>query len=197
MDEETRSHLHETPWVVTLPLVLLAIPSVLAGAYWVGPMVFGDFFAGAIQVLPQHDVLARMGEGYTGVWGFIVHGLQAPAVYLALAGVAAAWFIYLKRPLIADAAATKFGWLHRLLLNKYGFDDLNEKVIAPATRWAGQALFKGGDQTVIDTWIINGGAGAVGKLAGRLRRVQTGFLYHYAFAMIIGLVALVGWVYLR
>ncbi len=197
MDHHTREHLHETPWVVTGPLVMLAIPSVLAGAYWVGPMLFGDFFAGSIAVLPQHDVLAALGEGYTGVGGFIVHGLQAPALYLALAGVASAWFVYLKRPAIADAVATRFGWLHRFMLNKYGFDDFNEKVIAPATRWAGRALFKGGDQTVIDAWIINGSANAVGRFASRIRRVQTGFLYHYAFTMIIGLCLLVGWVYFR
>jgi NADH-quinone oxidoreductase subunit L len=197
MDKETESHVHESPWVVTVPLIALAVPSVLAGMYWVGPMLFGDFFAGSIFVLPQHDVLGQLGEAYTGVWGFIVHGVMVPPLWFALAGVAAAWYIYLKRPDIADNTARRFGWLHRVMLNKYGFDDFNQKVIAAGSLKLGRGLFRGGDQAVIDSWIINGTANAVGRLAARVRHIQTGFLYHYAFAMIIGLVALVGWVYLR
>ena len=197
MDEDTRSHLHESPWVVTVPLILLAIPSVLAGLYWVEPMLFGDFFAGSIHVAPENDVLGRLGEGYTGIMGFIAHAFMVPALYLAAAGVFAAWFIYMKRPDIADKTAQRFGWLHRFMLNKYGFDDFNERFLAGGSRLLGGKLFKYGDQTVIDGWLINGTANMVGRIAGRVRKVQTGYLYHYAFAMIIGLCAVLGWLVLK
>ncbi|MEX1273802.1 MAG: NADH-quinone oxidoreductase subunit L [Gammaproteobacteria bacterium] len=197
MDDHTREHLHESPWVVTVPLVLLAIPSVIAGAVWVGPMLFGDFFGDSIFVLPAHDVLAHIGATYSGVWGFIVHGLMVPPVWLAAAGVLAAWFIYLRRPDIADATARRLGPLHRFMLNKYGFDDFNQAVFASGSRSLGRGLFRFGDQGVIDGWLVNGSAALIGRLSGAMRRLQTGYLYHYAFTMIIGVVGLVAWMTFR
>ncbi len=193
MDEHTRSHLHETPAVVTVPLVLLAIPSVIIGALTVGPVLFGNYFGEAIFVLPAHDVLAQVGAGYHGVFGFMLHGMMQPPFWLAMAGLATAWFVYMKRPQIAAAAAARFPRLHAALLNKYGFDDFNEAVFAGGGRGIGNRLWQSGDVGLIDGLVINGSANAIGWFAGVARLLQTGYLYTYAFAMVIGLVVLVGW----
>ncbi len=197
MDEHTRAHLHESPWVVTLPLVLLAIPSVAAGWPDIGPLLFGDFFQGAIYVTPGHDVLAHLKEEFHGPAAFVVHGFTGPAVWLALAGVLAAWFLYLKRPELAVRLREKSGALYTLLANKYYFDEFNEKVIAAGTLGLGRLLWRGGDEVLIDGVAVNGSARLVGWLAGVVRRVQTGYLYHYAFATIIGLSALLAWLLWR
>jgi NADH-quinone oxidoreductase subunit L len=197
MDAHTREHLHESPWVVTVPLVLLAIPSVIAGWPTIGPLLFGDYFGGAIVVLPEHDVLAHLREEFHGPAAFVLHGLRSPAVWLAAAGVTAAWFVYLRRPQLAGELRTRAGALYTLLANKYYFDDFNEKVIARATRGIAQALWQGGDVAVIDGAAVNGSARLVGWAAGKLRAVQSGYLYHYAFATIIGLSALLAWLLWR
>ncbi len=197
MDEHTREHLHESPWVVTLPLVLLAIPSVIAGWPDIGPLLFGDFFQGAIYVTPGHDVLAHLKEEFHGPAAFVVHGITGPAVWLALAGVVTAWFLYLKRPELAVWCREKSGALYTLLANKYYFDAFNEKVIAAGTLGLGRLLWRGGDEVLIDGVAVNGSARLVGWLAGVVRRVQTGYLYHYAFATIIGLSALLAWLLWR
>ena len=197
MDHHTQEHLHESPWVVTLPLVLLAIPSVIAGAIWAGPMLFGDFFGGSLTVAAGHDTLAELRAHWHGPWQFVLHGSTGWPTWLAAAGVLSAWFIYLRKPEIADNTARRFGWLHRFMLNKYGFDDFNQAVFAGGSRGLGRGLFRFGDQAVIDGWLVNGSAAVVYRLAGALRRVQTGYLYHYAFTMIIGVVGLVAWMYFR
>ncbi len=197
MDEHTREHLHESPWVVTLPLVLLAIPSLIAGWPDIGPLLFGDFFQGAIYVTPGHDVLAHLKEEFHGPAAFVVHGITGPAVWLALAGVLTAWFLYLKRPELAVRLRERSGALYTLLENKYYFDAFNEKVIAAGTLGLGRLLWRGGDEMLIDGVAVNGSARLVGWLAGVVRRVQTGYLYHYAFATIIGLSALLAWLLWR
>ncbi len=196
MDEHTREHLHESPWVVTLPLIALAIPSIAIGWLTVGPVVFGDFFAGAIAQAP-HGPLAVLGEEFHGPAAFTLHALRSPALYLALGGIATAWYLYLKRPELPERIATRYARLYRLLVNKYYFDWFNENVIATGVRNFGTSLWKRGDETVIDGWLVNGSARAVGALAAVVRRVQSGYLYHYAFAMIIGLSLLLGWLLLR
>ncbi|MFO1376156.1 MAG: NADH-quinone oxidoreductase subunit L [Steroidobacteraceae bacterium] len=196
MDHHTREHLHESPWVVTLPLVLLAIPSVAIGWFTVGPVVFGDYFAGAIQH-PVDGPLAELGQHFHGPAAFVTHALQSPALYLAAAGVVAAWFLYLKRPDVPDAIQRRLGGLYRLLDNKYYFDWFNEHVIAASGRAIGGILWKAGDQAVIDGALVNGSARAVGLLSGMVRRIQSGYLYHYAFAMIIGLSVLLAWLVLK
>ncbi|EHQ52439.1 proton-translocating NADH-quinone oxidoreductase subunit L [Ectothiorhodospira sp. PHS-1] len=180
----------ESPWVVTVPLILLAIPSVLAG-YFVGPLLFGDFFAGVIHVDETRDVLARLGEGYTGVTGFIAHGLAMPPFWLAMAGLATAWYVYMKRPDIADSARRRAPWAYNLLNRSYGFDQFNEAVFAKGTQRLGQWLWRFGDTLLIDTTLVNGSARTVGWLSRQVRQVQTGYVYHYAFAMIIGLLVLI------
>jgi len=194
MDEETRSHLHESPKVVTIPLILLAIPSVAIGFMTIGPILFGDFFSNSLTVLPQHDVLARIGEGFTGAFGFIVHGMMGPAFWLAMGGLFTAWFIYMKKPSIAASAKKNLGFVHRMLDNAYGADAFNEKVFAGGSRGLGRLFWKVGDVKLIDGLIVNGTAKTVGWLAGVMRHMQTGFMYHYAFAMIIGLTGLVTWI---
>ncbi len=196
MDEHTREHLHESPWVVTLPLIALAIPSIVIGWLTVGPVVFGDFFAGSIAQAPDGP-LAVLGAQFHGSAAFVLHAFRSPAVYLALAGVASAWYLYLKRPELPDRIAARFSRTHRLLVNKYYFDWFNENVIASGVRNLGASLWKRGDETVIDGWLVNGSARAVGALSAVVRQVQSGYLYHYAFAMIIGLSLLLGWLLLR
>ncbi len=193
MDAEARSHLHETPAVVTVPLVLLAIPSAIIGWFTVGPVLFGGFFGDAIVVSAEHDVLARLGEAWHGSLGLLTHAVMTPIFWLAAAGVLTAWFLYLKRPDIPDTIQQKFAGLYELLDRKYYFDDLYIKGFAAGGRSLGRFLWQKGDRLVIDGMMVNGTARSVGRLAGMLRQVQTGYLYTYAFAMIIGLTALLGW----
>ncbi|MFO7603089.1 MAG: hypothetical protein R6X06_04655 [Gammaproteobacteria bacterium] len=199
MDEHTRSHLHETPWVVTLPLILLAIPSVVIGAFYVDSMAFGKFFGDAIYVLPQHDVLAKLAKDYHGVWGMITHGFVTAPFWLAATGVLTAYFLYMKRPDIPAWFEKKFKLIHTVLDNKYYADRFNEIFFAGGSRGIGRVLWQAGDTKLIDGMIINGSAKTVGWCSGVLRRVQTGYLYHYAFAMILGLMFLLasyvlGWI---
>jgi len=197
MDAHAREHLHESPWVVTLPLILLAIPSLVVGWLTEEAILFENYFDGAIQVLPSHDVLAELGQHGTTPAYFLIHGLLAPPFLLAVAGVALAWYLYLRRPEIPARLAGRFALPYRWLVNKYYFDDFNEKVLAPATRALGQRLWRTGDETLIDGAMVNGSARIVGWLSGAVSRVQTGYLYHYAFAMIIGLAAMLGWLLLE
>ena len=193
MDEETRSHLHESPWVVTIPLILLAIPSALIGWYTINPVLFDGYFGNSIFVSQAHDVLSHMGESFHGSAAFVMHSFQSPAVYLAAFGALTAWFLFLKRPDIPEMLREKLSGLYSILDRKYYFDDLWIKGFAAGGRNAGEFLFKKGDLLVIDGIIVNGTANSVRRLAGVLRQLQTGYLYHYAFAMIIALTLFLGW----
>ncbi|MEE9493536.1 MAG: NADH-quinone oxidoreductase subunit L [Gammaproteobacteria bacterium] len=192
MDEHTRSHLRESPWVVTLPLVLLAIPSVIAG-YLIDPIVVGDYFKGVIYVAHEHDVLHHMREHYHGITAFIEHGLKQPPFWLAMGGLFTAWFIYTKKPGIADTAKQKLGLVHTVFENKYYFDRFNEVVFAGGARAIGWFFWKLGDVLLIDGLLVNGSARTIGWFSGVLRKLQTGYLYTYAFSMIIGLLLLLSW----
>ena len=197
MDEETRSHLHESPAVVWVPLVLLAIPSAIVGWLTIGPVLFGDYFGDSIFVLPQHDVLAEIGEEFHGAAGFVAHGFQGPALYLALAGVAAAWYLWLREPGLPERLRDRAGVVYKLLVNKYYADELYLNVFAKGGRGVGYGLWKVGDQGLIDGLAVNGTARSLGFIGSVLRRVQTGYLYHYAFAMVFGLTALLLWMMFR
>jgi NADH-quinone oxidoreductase subunit L len=187
----------ESPWVVTLPLVLLAIPSVVIGWFTIEPLLFGGYFGDAIHVAGSHDVLHHIGQEFHGPAQFVLHGLSGLAVWLAAAGALLAWFLYLKRPDLAEALRRKTGALYTLLVNKYYFDWFNENVIARGSRAIGQAFWKGGDVAVIDGAAVNGSARLVGWVAQVARGLQSGYLYHYAFATIIGLSILLAWILLR
>jgi len=193
IDDDARGHLHESPWVVTLPLILLAIPSVVIGWPAIGPLLFGDFFGDAIYVREANDVLAQLGAGFHGAWGFFLHGLASPVLLLAFAGVGVAWFLYLKRPDIPEAIQKKLSVLYTVLMNKYYFDTVVEKIIPLGSTGVGKVLWKVGDTVLIDGLIVNGSARVVGWSATIIRNIQTGYLYTYAFAMILGLAALIGW----
>jgi len=198
MDAETKSHLHETPAVVTVPLVLLAIPSAVIGWFTVGPVLFGDYFGDAIQVRSAHDVLAHIGREWHGSLGLLTHAVMTPVFWLAAGGVLTAWYLYLKRPDIPAVVKKKLAGLYTLLDRKYYFDDLYINGFARGGRALGAFLWQKGDQLVIDGMMVNGTARSVGRLAGVMRQIQTGYLYTYAFAMIIGLTLLLGWlVWLR
>ncbi len=191
MDEHTRAHLHETPWVVTGPLIALAIPSVVIGAMYVDSMVFGDFFKGAIFVLPEHDVLGELARDFHGWWPMIVHALSQPPLWLATAGVVTAWFLYMKRPELPGMIQQKLQLAYRVLVRRYWMDELYTKGFSGLGRAIGRGLWKIGDVLIIDGIFVNGSARLVGWVAGVVRQVQTGYLYHYAFVMIVGLVTLV------
>jgi NADH-quinone oxidoreductase subunit L len=193
MDAETKAHLHETPAVVTVPLILLAIPSLVIGWFTVEHVLFGPFFDNALYETQRHDVIARMAADWHGSFGLVTHALQTPIFWLAAAGVLTAWFLYLKRPDIPAAIKDKMSGLYNLLDRKYYMDDLYIKGFAAGGRNFGSFLWKKGDQLVIDGILVNGTANAIGKLAGVMRQIQTGYLYTYAFAMIIGLTMLLGW----
>ncbi len=196
MDAETKSHLHETPWVITVPLVLLAIPSVIIGWPTIAPVVFGDYFGSAIVVHEANNVLNELAAEFHGPASYLLHAFSAPVPYLAFAGALTAWYLYLRKPALAESIRLRFSGLHTLLLNKYYFDDFNEKVLARGTLGVGNILWRFGDVTVIDGGLVNGSARLVGWAAQWSRQLQSGYLYHYAFAMIIGLAVLVGWLLL-
>ena len=185
MDEHTRKHLHESPAVVVIPLILLAIPSLLAGWLYMKPMLFGDFFGTAIHVLPQHNVLSKL--GFDGMGPFIAHGLTSAPFILAVLGFGLAWLLYIREPHLPDKIRAHIQPLYKLLLNKYGFDDFNQKVFAAGARGLGGVLWRIGDVKLIDGLAVNGTARLIGWLSALVRGVQSGFIYHYAFAMIIGL----------
>ena len=192
-DAHARHHLHESPAVVTVPLVLLAIPSVVIGYLTVGDMLFGDFFKGVLTVLPQNDVLAAIGKDFHGAWAFVLHGMTTLPFYLAMAGLLVAGYIYLFNPGLADRIKDRLAVVYRILDQKYGFDEFNQAVFAGGSRAIGRALWQGGDRAVIDGVIVDGSAHAVGWLAGVVRHLQTGYLYHYAIAMVVGLIGLLAW----
>jgi NADH-quinone oxidoreductase subunit L len=185
---------HESPWVVTAPLLLLAFPSVVIGFLTIQPMLFGDFFKDAIFVNAQHHpAMAEMAKEFHGPLQMALHALTTLPFWLALAGVVAAWYMYLVNPALPAAIRKIFQPIYTLLENKYYFDWFNENVLARGARMAGVGLWKGGDQAVIDGALVNGSARTVNWFAGVVRWVQTGYLYHYAFAMIIGVFVLMTW----
>jgi NADH-quinone oxidoreductase subunit L len=180
---------------VTLPLVLLAIPSICAG-WLVGWIPLGDYFGNSIYIAPTHEGLAHMAKEFHGVLGMITHGFFTLPFWLVVAGIGIAWYLYILRPDLPGVLRTKLGLLTRILENKYGFDDFNQRVLADGAVKVGTGLWKGGDVAVIDGVMVNGSAKAVGWFAQIVRLVQTGFIYQYAFAMIIGVFVLLSlWLY--
>ncbi len=185
---------HESPWVVTVPLILLAIPSVVIGYFTIQPMLHGEFFKDAIVVNHElHHAMHELGEEFHGAFAMALHSLQSPVLWLAVAGVVAAYVFYLVNPAIPAWFARTFRPLVTILENKYYMDWFNENVLARAARALGTGLWKAGDQGVIDGVLINGSARTVGGIAGLVRLIQTGHLYWYALVMILGVVGLMTW----
>ncbi|PKO62085.1 MAG: NADH-quinone oxidoreductase subunit L [Betaproteobacteria bacterium HGW-Betaproteobacteria-18] len=182
---------HESPWVVTVPLILLAIPSVLIGFITIGPMLFGDFFKDAIFVnLELHKAMEMLGEEFHGPVQMALHGLTSAPFWLALSGVASAYYMYMVNPALPAAIKRRVEPIYTLLENKYYMDWFNENVLAPAARGLGVALWKVGDQAVIDGAVVNGSWRVVGWISGVVRKIQTGYLYDYALTMVLGIFVL-------
>jgi NADH-quinone oxidoreductase subunit L len=197
LDHHTREHFHDVGWDMKGPLVALAIPSFLIGAITIGPVLFHGYFGDAIRMLPSQNVLGEIGREWHGALAFTLEAFVSAPVYIAAAGVLTAWVFVLKKPAWGDLARARAGLVYRILVNKYYFDWFNENVIAPLTRGIGTALWRDGDQLLIDGVAVNGSAEAVGWAATVTRRLQSGFLYSYAFWMVIGLAGLLGWLLLR
>jgi NADH-quinone oxidoreductase subunit L len=193
-DDHGHAHTpHESPWVVTAPLVLLAIPSVVIGFMTVQPMLFGEFLKDAITVdAARHPAMSELAKDFHGPSAMALHGLVTLPLYLAAAGVLCAWWFYLKQPSIPVAIARTFRPLVTVLENKYYMDWFNEHVLAAGARRVGIGLWKGGDQALIDG-AIDGSARGIGALAGVMRRWQTGRLYQYALVMLLGIFGLLTW----
>jgi NADH-quinone oxidoreductase subunit L len=184
---------HESPPVVWVPLVLLAIPSIIIGAMTVEPLLFKGAFGSSIFVSEAHNVSPEMHEEFGNWLHFGFSAFAHPVLYLVIAGFLAAWALYIKWPHLPGVIAQKLRPLIFVLENKYGFDAFNEKVLAAGGRLLGKIFWKVGDQGLIDGVAVNGSASTIGFIAGVVRRVQSGFLYSYAFWMVIGLAVMLGW----
>ena len=182
---------HETSWVITLPLVLLAIPSVVIGFMTIQPMLFGDFFKDVIFVdAAKHPAMAELADFFHGPVAMALHGLTAAPFWLAMAGVALSYYMYLVNPALPAAIKRTFQPIYTLLENKYYLDWINENILARGARALGTGLWKVGDQAIIDGALVNGSWKLVGWVANVVRRVQTGYVFHYALVMILGIFAL-------
>ncbi len=185
---------HESPWVVTVPLVLLAIPSVVIGYLTIQPMLYGDFFKDAIFVdATKHHVMVELAAAFHGPLAMAAHAFSTLPFWLALAGVATAYYMYMVNPAVPAAIKRAVQPVYTLLDNKYYMDWFNENVLARGARMLGVGLWKGGDQAVIDGTLVNGSWKVVGWVAGVVRWFQSGYLYHYALAMIVGIVVLMSY----
>ncbi len=195
MDKHTKEHLHESPWVVTLPLAVLAIPTVAAG-WFIGPIVFGSYFDGVIHVLPEHDAIEKLGAEFTGIFGMMIHALSTAPFWLSVGGIFTAWFLYIARTDLPEKIKKMFGPIYTILDRKYYIDEFYSWLFAGGTRALSTFLWKVGDIKIIDGFFVNGTARVVGWTAMLVRRFQTGYIYHYAFTMIVGVfVLLTVWLY--
>ncbi|WP_333845528.1 NADH-quinone oxidoreductase subunit L [Limnohabitans sp.] len=185
---------HESPWVVTVPLVLLAIPSVLIGFYTIDPLVFGEFFQDAIVVnTDKHPAMAVLAQHYHGAVAMALHALSTAPFWLAVAGVASAYYMYMINPAVPAAIKRVFHPVYVLFENKYYLDWFNENVLARGARALGTGLWKGGDQAIIEGGVVNASWKLVGWVSTWTRQLQTGYLYHYALVMILGVFLLMTW----
>ena len=183
---------HESPWVVTVPLILLAIPSVVIGYIAIEPMLYGDFFKDVIYVNHEaHPTMTIMAQNFHGALGMVSHSLVTPVLYLAIAGVVTAWYLYVKAPHLPAKIAATFSPVYKLLDNKYYLDVIYFNVFAKGSRALGTFFWKIGDTLIIDNGIVNGSAKLVGAVAAQVRKMQTGFIYTYAAAMVFGVLVLI------
>jgi NADH-quinone oxidoreductase subunit L len=186
---------HESPVVITLPLILLAIPSVIIGFYTITPLLFGTFFGDSIFIdVVRHPIMKELEDHFHGPVAMALHAFTSPILLLVVLGVLTAAVGYLWAPKLPAKVAEALAPIKKLLDNKYYLDDLNQAVFAKGLIWIGSFLWHRGDQKVIDGFFVNGSAYTVGRFAGVIRHLQSGYLYHYAFAMIAGLAALLAWV---
>jgi NADH-quinone oxidoreductase subunit L len=194
--DATRSHgddPHESPWVVTVPLVLLAIPSIYSGWAYADQVLFGSYFGKSIAIAQEHMGLSTMTEEWHGPWAFVVHGLTTLPFWLALAGIAAAWVLYIQRADLPAKIADRAGAVYQILVNNYYIDRFNDWFFAGGFRRVGALFSEVGDRSVIDGFFVNGSARLVGATSALVRQIQSGFVYQYAFAMVLGIVVFLFW----
>ncbi len=199
MDSHTFSHVHESPWVVWLPLVLLAIPSVLVGYVLFMPMLFDNptLLSSSIFVLPAHNVLAEIAHEVTSPWHSMLHALSSWIFWATLGSIFTAWICYIAFPHIPAMVARTFSWPYRILMNKYGFDAFNDFFFVRGSKELGEGFYQIGDQRIIDGFFVNGTGLTVRWLALHIRKIQSGYLYHYIAIMIFGLFGFLCWLLLR
>ncbi len=197
-DAETKKQLKESPWVVLIPLIALAVPSVIAGGILVGPMLFATphLLGDSIFVLPAHDVLQKLGQDFHGAAKMALEAGRSLPLWLALAGIVTAWIFNLGVPRLAENLKKRFSLLYAIMVQKYGFDDFNQIVFVHGSRKLGNFLYTVCDLLFIDGLFVNGSGKLIRGLARVSRRMQTGYMYHYALAMVVGLVAFLGWLLL-
>lgn len=198
MDEHTLSHLHESPWVVWLPLVLLAIPSIILGYVLYMPMLFDTptLLGKSLFVLPQHNVLGEIAKEVSSPWQEALHAVTTLTFWITMAGILIAWICYIAFPSIPAVLSRRLSWLYRILINKYGFDAFNNLVIVRGSKGLGRFFYNTGDQKLIDGLIVNGTGRTVRWFAQRGRAMQSGYLYHYATVMVFGLFIFLCWLLL-
>ncbi len=194
MSHELKHHLQESPWVVWLPLVLLAIPSLIQGYFMIEPMLFSaqGYLGSSINVLPQNNVLGLMAEEFKGPWHMILGSFTSLPCYFALLGAFTAWFAYIKQPDFPGRCAQRFSVMYSILINKYGFDMFNDWFFVRGGQRTAAIMYLG-DSQIIDNFFVNGAGRLITWMSSTSRRMQTGYLYHYAFIMILGLIVLLGW----
>ncbi len=197
VEESAKAHLHESPKVITYPLILLAIPSLMIGWLMAEPMLVGDYFKDAIVVHQAHDTLVYLREIFGNAFAFGLHGFVTPVFWLLLAGAVTAYICFAWKPQLAQMASGIFAPIKTILQNKYYFDDFNQKFFAKGSLGLGRFLWRYGDKAIIDDGIVNGSARSVAKIAAKARKLQTGYLYHYALLMLVGLLILIGFLLLR
>ena len=191
MDAKALASVHECPHVVTIPLLLLALPSVVIGWLFIEPMLYGNYFSSSIYVAAEHDVLAKMQLSWHGAGAMVLHALLTPALWLMILGVACAYYLWCLKPHLPALIAARYQLLYGLLMRKYGCDEINEAVFAGGTRRLGGWLWKYIDRGAIDSMLVNGVGVVVDHCSQFMRRIQSGYLYSYAFWMIIGLLLLI------
>lgn len=196
MNAETKKHLKESPWVVCLPLVMLAIPAAGIGAVMVAPILDG-YLRQSLFILPEHDVVAKLAADFHGPLEMGLHGLVSAPFFFALAGIFVTWLCYIKVPSLPEKIAKRFSIIYTILVDKYGFDAFNQIVFAHGTRALGWLCWRGGDRLLIDGLMVNGSAKSVGYLSRVLRQFQTGHVYQYAFAMVAGVILLAIWLMVK
>ena len=198
MDKHTLSHVHESPWVVLIPLIILAIPSVIIGYILYMPMLYNSptLLASSLFVLPEHNVLAELAHEVSSPLHSALESVTTPTFWLTIAGIAVAWISYIAIPSIPAFMARKFSWIYRLLLNKYGFDALNDRVIVPFFKGLGRFFYRFGDQKLIDGFFVNGTGRTIRWFANKGRLLQSGYIYNYATVMVIGLFGFLCWLLL-
>lgn len=194
MDTKTREHLHESPWVVCLPLIILAIPSVTLGYQMVDAILYKNLLGNAIFVLPTHDVLSEMHAHYEGSIQQILEAPQTLPFWFALAGIFTAWLAYVKFPELPKQVVQRVRWFYQILVLKYGFDAFNQWFFVRGGRGLGELLFRVGDVKLIDGYCVNGSGRGITWLSRITRRLQSGYLYHYALVMIASTLALLWWI---